>query len=346
MSRLGKLANGIILTALVAGLVLVVAGALPALVSPISQDNEETTYSEFDPDTIVSEPLAASGGINPNADLADTNGEVVIDAAASNRFERADIQPMIAAINRVGYEATIDSSRDYEDKLANADALIIIDPGSEYSEGNLDEIEEFMNDGGRVLVLGEPNRVNLRVSLFGATIQTQESSLTTFENRFDLQFNTEYVYDQDNNDGNFRRPIVSPHDDAEISPSNTIDNANNVVMYTPTEVKSTSIAEPVLVTSSSAKQSGQDGESTRTVAIRDGNLLAVGDASFIGAERHNVGDNDVFLTAVVEFLVSEGQSSESDSESEGDNGGSTSGNETASSLRSPGVDSRHPVAVS
>lgn len=316
MSRLRKLANGIILTALVAGLVVIIAGALPVLVSPTSPDSENVNYSEFDPDNIVSEPLAASGTIDPDGGLAEANGEVVIDASASNRFERADIQPMIVAINSVGYDATVDDSVDFDEKLDDAEALVIIDPGSEYTTRQLNDIEEFLDNGGRVVVLGEPNRVNLRVSLFGSSIQTTESDLTSFENRFNLQFNTEYVYDQDRNDGNFRRPIVSPHEDGKISPSNTLDDADNIVMYTPTEVRSTSDGEPVLVTSSSAKQSGQDSEASRTVAVRDGNLLAIGDSSFIGAERKNVGDNDVFLAAIIEFLISEEQSSENIPEDE------------------------------
>ena len=304
MSRLGKLANGLILTALVAGLVVAGAGALPVVLSPVDQSSEQTTYEEFEPETIVSEPLASTGTITPDKSLTDTTGEVLIDTSASNRFGRTDIQPMVTAFNEVGYETTLDAESDFEEKLTTADALVIIDPGSAYSEDQLDEIESFLNNGGRVVVLGEPNRVSVSVGLFGSSLQETQSDLTSFESKFGLQFNTEYVYDQSNNDGNYRRPIVSPHDDASLSPADTLGDAEDIVLYTPTEVQSTNGAEPILVTSPSAKQSGTDRTESRTVAVRDENLLAVGDSSFIGAERHNVGDNDIFLAAVVEFLVS------------------------------------------
>lgn len=65
---------------------------------------------------------------------------------------------------------------------------------------------------------------------------------------------------------------------------------------------STSIS--VRKTSERARTAGADEGHRHTLAVRDGNVLAIGDSSFIAADRYNVGDTDVFLSSVVEFLLS------------------------------------------
>jgi uncharacterized membrane protein YgcG len=54
--------------------------------------------------------------------------------------------------------------------------------------------------------------------------------------------------------------------------------------------------------------------------VRDGNVLAIGDARFIAADRYNVADNNVFLAGVVEFLVSGDRVDLSDDAGDGGSG--------------------------
>jgi N-methylhydantoinase A/oxoprolinase/acetone carboxylase beta subunit len=56
--------------------------------------------------------------------------------------------------------------------------------------------------------------------------------------------------------------------------------------------------------STNAMLEGTGAETALVTTEGFGDVLAIGDASFITAGRHNVGDNDVFLESVVEFLVS------------------------------------------
>jgi len=300
------LAKGLLVTALVAGVVVL---AVTALVPPLTADPpEEQEYAEFDPDRTVSEPLPAEGAIEPegSVEIADPNGVVVIDAGHSNRFSRGDVAPLVEAFGRLDYEVRFHRGGPLDESLRDADGLIVIDPASDYSTDELDAMEEFESNGGRIAVFGEPTRIAVQASLFGATLTEQESAVTGIESRFGVHFDSRFVYDQEQNDGNYKHVLVAPTDDAALPPRNDagLGDVEDVAMYTATEVRATDDdAQPVLVTGPEARMENGDGAAARTVAVRNGGVLAVGDSTFLTAGRHNVADNEEFLAYVVEFLA-------------------------------------------
>lgn len=308
--RLGRyaatLVKGLFVTALVAGVVVL---AVTVVVPPLTADPpEEQEIPEFSPDRVVSEPLPAEGSIEPqgSAEIADPNGIIVIDAGHSNRFSRPDVAPLVEAFARLDYEIRFHRSGPLDESLRDADGLIVIDPASRYTTEELDAMEEFETNGGRIAVFGEPTRIAVQAGLFGATLTEQQSQLTGIEARFGVQFDTRFVYDQDRNDGTYKNVLVGPTDDAALPPRNDagLGEVADVAMYTATEVRSTDDdAQPVLVTGSGARIDNGDGAEVRTVAVRNDGVLAVGDSTFLTAGRHNVADNEEFLAYVVEFLA-------------------------------------------
>jgi len=300
------LAKGLLVTLLVAGVVVL---AVTAVVPPLTADPpEEQEFPEFDPNRTVSEPLPAEGAIEPegSAEIADPDGVVVIDAGHSNRFSRAEVAPLVEAFGRLDYEVRFHRGGSLGESLRDADGLIVIDPASSYTTEELDAMEEFETNGGRIAVFGEPTRIAVEASLFGASLTEQESQLTGIESRFGVHFDTRFVYDQERNDGNYKHVLVAPADGAALPPRNDagLGEVEDVAMYTATEVQSTGDeGNPVLVTGPGARIDGADGAETRTVAVRNGNVLAVGDATFLAEGRHNVADNEEFLAYVVEFLA-------------------------------------------
>jgi len=236
--------------------------------------------------------------------VANPTGIVVVDRGHANRFDDADLRPLVTALAEIGYEVRFHGRGSLEESLADADAFVVIDPAASYSESELDTVESFVDEGGRLVILGEPDRIQVRRDVLGASLQTAESRVTRLGLRFDVAFENRYVYDMERNDGNYKRPVVEPAEGASVSPTDDgLADVDRMAVYTAAAVRPIGDGEPVLVTAESARLSGTEDRAVYPVAVRDGDVLAVGDSDFIAPGTHTVADNDVFLGYLVEFLV-------------------------------------------
>jgi len=324
--RRGTVARGLLVAVAVAAAIAVAAAVVPTLFVDTAPEPE---FRSFDPDRTVTTGLSSAGSIEPEPPVVPAGGTVVVDAGPDSRSR---LGPLAEAISAADHDVEY-PAEGLADSLDGADGLVIVDPETGYSERELDAIEAFADEGGRVVIFGNPNRFEISAGVLGSSLSERESELSELGGRFDLYFDTRYVYDQERNDGNYRHVLVRPPEDASLTDGNgSIADAEDVVLYTPTEVRSTDDAEPILVTSPDARTADSDAQREHTVALRDGNVLAVGDARFIAADRYNVGDNDEFLAGVVEFLVT-GDRNDATDDATGDavagNGSAAGGNATS-----------------
>jgi hypothetical protein len=318
--RRGTVAKGLLVTVAVA---VAVAGAAAVAPTLGADPAPPTEFETFDPDRTVTESLPSTGAIEPEPPVVPAGGTVVVDAG---RVDRSRLGPLSEALSKANHDVTYDSDG-LGGSLDGADGLVIVDPATGYSAEELDAIEAFAAEGGRVVIFGNPNRFEASTGPLGASLAERESELSELGGRFDLHFDTRYVYDQERNDGNYRHVVVSPPENASLTDgTGSIADAEEVVLYTPTEVRSTGDGEPILVTGPDARTADSDTQREHTVAMRDGNVLAIGDARFIAADRYNVGDNEEFLAGVAEFLVS-GERDDATGDGGGEGGGESGGGE-------------------
>jgi len=296
-----SLRRGLFVTVVVAAIVVVAAVGLS--VGGSSSASTNASFDAFDADT-VSEPLPRGGAVDPDPSIG-AGAVVLVDDSNGNRFTRADIGPLTEGIGRSGARVQFHETGEFEEALGSADALVVVDPATAYSESEIDAIDAFVDDGGRLLILSEPTRTSISGGLFGAQLSERESRLTGLGSRFDVQFDTRYVYDQAQNDGTYQQVVAEPSGEAVLSGTGaaTLDENATVAFSVASEVQSTGDGEPVLVTGTTARTAGTDAPRRHTLAVRDGDVLAVGDTSFATAARYDVADNEAFLTGVVEFLV-------------------------------------------
>jgi flavodoxin len=297
-----SLRRGLLVTVVVAAIVVVAAVGVSLGGSQSAPAN--TTFEAFDTNEAVSEPLPRGGSVNPDPSIG-TGDVVLVDDSNGNRFTRADIGPLTEGIGRSGARVQFHETGEFEDALETADALVVVDPATAYSESEIDAIDAFVDDGGRLLILAEPTRTSISGGLLGTQLTAQESELTGLGSRFDVQFDTRYVYDQTQNDGTYQQVVAEPSGDGALSDSDTarLDADAEIAFSVASEVQSTGDGDPVLVSGETARTAGTDDPRRHTLAVRDGNVLAVGDTSFATAGRYDVGDNEAFLTGIVEFLV-------------------------------------------
>lgn len=313
---------------LAAGLVAVGIGVVPGLLAqpsaPSGTDPAELNNSEYDVAELAVTAIPATGGIDPDVS---GSGTVVIDQAHANDFDQAKVQPLYEAFTRAGYQVVFHGRGDLGPVLEDADAYVVIDPGAEFDEEDTTAMREFTDTGGRVLVLAEPNTVTVQTGFRGASVVERRSRVAQIGEAYNLSFRTSYVYNQRENDGNYKHPMASPVGDAAG------EAGENVVLFTAARVVSLRGGETILRYPQGSRSSGGDRTGRFPAAVRTGNLIAVGDSSFVGTGEYNVADNEQFIAYLIEFLLSDERTTETPTPTE--TAGTATPTETATPTATP-----------
>jgi hypothetical protein len=291
--ELGKRLVVLVLT--VAVVLAVVAGG-----STLLQDEEERTSlqnPEYEPDAVVPEPIEATGTVDPDPDpTADDTGTVVIDRRHANRFSRSDIEPLVDALVREGYHVKFYTGGDLAVALEDADAFLVIDPGSEYLPGDIDDVRQFTGNGGRLVMIGEPDRTAVSASIFGTSISTQESRLTTLASQYGMSVDTQYLYNQENADGTFKHVLARPT-------SGELDGVEQTTMYTAAAVTARNGTVLLRSAPNTIKSGSDEVTGEYPVAVERNNVLLLGDKTFMQEDRYRVADNEQLVAYVAEFMI-------------------------------------------
>lgn len=279
--------------------VMVIGAAVaPALLGANPGVPDGPDHPAWGPADLAPQRLEASGTPAPDARGV---GTVVFDGTHRNRFDPEDVSSLTRAIVRAGGDVEFTSpGESMSSVLASADVLVIVDPGIPYRPTEIDAIESFVRDGGRVVIFAEPNRQAVQTSGFAVAVSTERSRVTALGSAFGIGFGTEYLYDMQANDGGFKNVLAGPTPRG----GDVTEGVEQVAMYTAVSL-SVDRGAVILRTAGSAERGGERSEDGYPVGIRTarGKVLAFGDASFIGEEVSAVGDNDVLIGRIVEFMA-------------------------------------------
>jgi len=302
----------LVVFALVVLLVVIAAVGLAPSPGPTSDTQSladapdpSTQPPEFAPENARAQRLDASGSVGLPPALAAGEGEgegegdggierktVLIDPG---RLPEDDLHGLTRALTLAGHEVLI-AGPNLEGGLARADAFLLFDPGTSYGTDRINATREFVDAGGRIVIFGEPNRKELSTSLFSVSITTVRSNVGPVANEFGIVFGRRYLYDTTRSDGNFKHVLAEGEADAGFD--------GTTAFYTATDVRVRN-GTTVLATPSSTRLStgGTDGPHAVAATAAGGDVLAVGDTTFVQAGRHTVGDNERFIRYVLEFAL-------------------------------------------
>jgi hypothetical protein len=306
----------------VAALAVVVVVALAAAGATVEQRPSPTTtdHPEYDPADTLSDPIDANGTIEFDKRLGGGRGKVLIDDSHSNRFDLDDIAPMVQALTRAGYRVELYTGGDLGTELMQADAYVVINPAVKFGDSDNDAVKRFTDNGGRLVVLAEPTTKAITGGFISTAVGDRESRVTSLVSQYGMSVSTNYLYNQQRNDGNYKRIVV------ESAPNDELPGVEQGVLYTSASVDGVN-AKRVLIAAPGTKSGGTTQLSTRqTVAMRKGNVLVFGDSTFVTTDYHNVGDNEETMAYIVEFLISgekTGLGSGSPEEPDSENGTAT-----------------------
>lgn len=298
MSAATAVVKRLALTAVVALVVVGLVGVVPLLATPDRGISAGPDHPEYAPARIAPDRLESDGAADPEGDV----GVVLFDRAHNNRFEREDVAALTRAINQAGGDVRFTrTTGSLTGRLEEADVLVVVDPASDFTENEVEAIQTFVDNGGRLLVVGEPNRKELQQGVFTASLVTKRSHVTELASAFSISYGTQYLYDLETNDGNFKAVAASPPGGTDHP---AVEGVDTVTMYTAASVE-VNRGTVLLRTAPTARRGSDRASQGFPVAVvrPDDSVMAVGDKTFLSEEFHAVADNDVFIQRMVEFMT-------------------------------------------
>src|SRR5688572_10388122 len=258
------------------------------------QTPDYTSYS-------ISEPPTPSSSVKPAAGIANRK-VVLIDNTHGNQFRLDEVEPLVTALSARGARAEFDQEDEIlASRLKYASAYIVFSPSVAYTADELLQIQQFVANGGRLLVFADPTRSLVDYDFFGNGITFPDVNYANpLIAPFGLSLFNDYLYNLKDNEGNFRNVEFS-----EFVENPLTRDLNMVVFYGAHSVHTDSGAALALGSADSLSSLTDQGGGLSAMALSaNGQVLAMGDFTFLTNPFNLVADNNLLLSHVADFAVS------------------------------------------
>ena len=222
------------------------------------------------------------------------NGLILVDAAHRNSFRDNEIVTLLSKIATRGHDpeflgsfTTMEEAKRldlFEERLRGADGLAVILPRDGYTNAEADLVENFVRKGGKLLLVSDPTRIQ---------------RINSLAERFGVNFQPDYLYNQHENDLNFQHIFVK-----QFQPEALTAGVDSIALYSAGSIQSSGagIAFTDRNTESSVQQSGAG---LSPIAWGNSqNVLSIGDLTFMIPPHSSALDNDQLLSNVADYLTS------------------------------------------
>ncbi len=236
---------------------------------------------------VAPSPPMDTGGFQPE------HGLMVIDALHDNFFSESEIVTLVSWVADRGYEVEVLGGESVEEKssgtslleqrLKLADSLVVMLPRDPYTEAEVRLVEDFVDKGGKLLLVSDPTRPNL---------------LNGLAKRFGLEFRSDYLYNTVEYDQNFRNIFVR-----DFQPDALTNGLDTIALYVASSLRSSG---PALATTDANTQSSLIEAERNFSPIAWGNkrnVLAIGDFTFMVPPYNSLLSNDKLLSNLADFLT-------------------------------------------
>ncbi len=173
---------------------------------------------------------------------------------------------------------------DVEEEIPGADVYIIVCPQIEFSKKERETVNEFVSNGGKLLLIADP---------------TRPSQINSISFKFGLIFEADYLYNMKENNANYRNIFVTEFQQNPISK-----NLEKIALYTAGSITSTDwgIAFVDENTFSSLIET-RKGLSPIALA-QESKVLAIHDLTFITEPYNGILDNNQLISNIADWLKS------------------------------------------
>lgn len=236
-----------------------------------------------------------ASGLNGTLIMGDGRAgkRILIDVSHGNAISPSRIEPLAWELVRRGAGVRfVDQWTRLRGMLNESTALIIASPARPYSCEELDDIENFVNRGGMLILIYDPAVEGSPQAL---------DNINLIANTFGLSFANGYLYDQEDYYGIYRNVYVRDFADSPITRG-----IGTMIFFTAAHVRSE--GHGIAFTSEDAYSStGERPGRYSVVALvehGEGVVVAVGDMTFMMEPYCYLEDNYRFIANLAEYAIS------------------------------------------
>jgi hypothetical protein len=234
-------------------------------------------------------------------------GLILLDYFHENDFELEEISFLDSRLSARGYELVPFDGGDLGYELRRVDAFMVIAPLTTFSEEEIQSVSDFVDRGGRLLLVGDPTRFTVEFDDdffdYNFSIDSDEIPLNSLANEFDLAYSGDYLYNTVESEGNFRNIMLSGD---SLSESGLTEEIDKLAFYGAHSIQVGGSAQPILLGDDDTWSSATDrpGGLILAASASQDRVLAVGDIDFLSDPYHTVYDNSRFIANIADFLTS------------------------------------------
>jgi len=241
------------------------------------------------------------------------HGHVIIDLAHANNLKINDLAPLRDRLEarNVTINAFEGTDIPLKSQLKRATGFVVIAPAENYTAEEIEVITNFVEDGGRLLLAADPTRPVPSADadgpfpdLFSVLFPTSAvPAINSLANAFDVTFYNDYLYNVNDNEGNYRNVKFSTF--ANEHP--LTQNLDTIVLFSTHSLQSDGLS--LVIGDEETHSPVRSGETALTTVALTTNeqVLALGDITFLTAPYHTIADNDRFLSHIADWLAVDGR---------------------------------------
>ncbi|ERH14008.1 MAG: ABC-type uncharacterized transport system [halophilic archaeon J07HB67] len=295
---------------LAVGIVTLVVGMTAAI--PLVQSQPTTTpeqpaeleNTQYDPENVLIDSGPETGQIEMSADVESKT--VVFDVSHSNDLERGEISPLVDALVANGhtvrfFDSRADRTLELNSSLSKADAFVTVNPRSRFTSSQRRGLENFTNNGGRMVVMMDPSSSGLG-GLLGTlasrgSASTPSGSATSVTSEYSISTGTSELFNISADNRHYPRIAVTGVG------GGLGEGVDRVVMDEAVPVAASGRATVTVRTTNEVTIESNRRSGRYPVAATTGNVSVIGDATFLQPDDAYVADNEVLIGNVADFLV-------------------------------------------
>ncbi|MFQ5933383.1 MAG: DUF4350 domain-containing protein [Dehalococcoidia bacterium] len=229
--------------------------------------------------TISSAPVQGFEEILPTRE-----GLLLLDDDHFNNFDEEEINILLARVADRGYTIELlDDRQQLAGKLNDADTFVVILPLRSYTKEEVDTVEEFVDKGGKLLLVGDPGR---------------PSNINSLARGFGIVFQPGYLYNVFEHDLNFQNIFVK-----DFRPDEITQGLGQVALYNAGPIESSGIQLATTDSNTYSSMVQRTEAFSPLVKGRDGRVLAISDLTFMISPNNSVWDNERFIANLADYLT-------------------------------------------
>jgi hypothetical protein len=239
--------------------------------------------------------------ISPFVDSFDvsTPGIILVDLAHENRFEMAELSVLQARLSARGQQIEVVPSADeLKAQLRYAKALVVISPGRDWVPREIEEVRRFVDRGGRLLLVTDATHFDMDFDEFGSVIFDHDTEhINGLAAQFGVTFDSDYLYNTIENAGNFRNIVLTEFGDHDL-----VKGLDEVVFSAARSI----VSEEATLISADGETRSSNSERVEEMPVAvlagSGDVLALGDLTFMIEPYNAISDNDRLVSNIADFL--------------------------------------------